>query len=278
MYIQETEIVSEISASIVCYNSNADTLRKAIGSVLNVPLNIVLYIIDNSFEDSLQEKLSNFNIIYIHNPANPGFGAGHNQAIKLAMDSKSKYHFVINPDTYFDIDIISPMIKFMANNNDVGMMMPEILYPDGTLQYLPKLLPHPFWILRRKLRNFAWLNDDFIDKYELRNFASNKVYNSPLLSGCFTLLNLKAIEDVGAYDEKFFMYFEDFDLSRRMHKWYKTIYFPEVFVYHEYDSGASKSWRLFKIFITSAVIYFGKWGWFFDDERKLFNRKALEQF
>lgn len=74
------------------------------------------------------------------------------------------------------------------------------------------------------------------------------------------------------------MYFEDWDLSRRMHQKYKTIYYPLVSVYHGYESGANKSKRLFKIFVQSALRYFNKWGWIFDKERRKVNRKTLKQF
>ena len=74
------------------------------------------------------------------------------------------------------------------------------------------------------------------------------------------------------------MYFEDWDLSRRMHQYYKTVYFPKVSVYHEYESGANKNKKLFMIFIKSGIYYFNKWGWIFDKERIIINKKALNQF
>jgi GT2 family glycosyltransferase len=112
----------------------------------------------------------------------------------------------------------------------------------------------------------------------LRFVPIDLTYNAPVLSGCFTLLNLKAIQEVGLYDDKYFMYFEDWDLSRRMHKKYKTLYYPKVSVYHEYESGANKNARLFIIFIKSAVTYFNKWGWFFDKDRSEVNKATLAQF
>jgi hypothetical protein len=63
-----------------------------------------------------------------------------------------------------------------------------------------------------------------------------------------------------------------------MHQKYKTIYYPLVSVYHGYESGANKSFKLFKIFIQSAFTYFNKWGWFFDKERTQMNKKTLSQF
>ena len=83
---------------------------------------------------------------------------------------------------------------------------------------------------------------------------------------------------VGIFDDKFFMYFEDWDLSRRMHLHYKTLYYPIVSVYHGYDSGANKNLKLFKIFIKSAIHYFNKWGWFFDSQRNKVNKAVLDQF
>ena len=269
--------MNNISVSIVLYNTNSIELQKAIDSLSLYKLKLILYLIDNSPNDDLKFFESD-NVIYIHNPSNPGFGAAHNIAIEKAVKSDAKYHFIVNPDIYFKVDILSPMIQFMENDSEIGMMMPQILNDDGTIQNLPKLLPSPYSVLMRKFKFPNFLYNSFINSYELRFVPKNKIYSAPILSGCFTLLNLQAIKKVGLYDDKFFMYFEDWDLSRRMHQHYKTIYFPEVSVYHGYESGANKSSRLFKIFIHSAITYFEKWGWFFDSERKKINNKALSQF
>jgi len=162
----------------------------------------------------------------------------------------------------------------MIQNQNIGLMMPKLLNSDSSLQYLPKLLPTPFSIFKRIFK----VNQNFIDQYEMRFVPTQQIYNSPIISGCFTLLNLKVIEIVGSYDESFFMYFEDFDLSRRVHKDYKTIYFPDTYVTHGYDSGAKKNFKLFFAFILSAFKYFNKWGWFNDNERVEINKRALNQF
>jgi GT2 family glycosyltransferase len=268
-----------ITGCIVTYNNERKVLKKAVHSFLDANQNTFLYIIDNSQSDLIKDYfLSNDRIVYVHNPSNPGFGASHNIAINKSIKDGVKYHFIINPDVFFDKHVINSMIDYIKNNQDVGMMMPKILNLDGSLQNLPKLLPSPLGILLRKLKKPSKHYTKFINQYELREVPEDTVYNAPVLSGCFTLLNLKAIKEVGMYDDRFFMYFEDWDLSRRMHEKYKTVYFPKVSVYHGYESGANKRLRLFKIFIQSAVIYFDKWGWFFDKKRKQINNKALAQF
>lgn len=270
--------MNEFSLSIVTYKNEIEELKNLINNIALNNSSFKLYIIDNSPTDNLSILKNYKDIIYIHNPSNPGFGTAHNVAIKKVIEEGSKYHFIVNPDIYFENDVITSMLNYMRQNQDVGMMMPQILNTDGTLQYLPKLLPSPISILLRKFKAPQYYYQKFIDKYELRFVAKDKIYNAPILSGCFTLLNLKAIEKVGMYDDAYFMYFEDWDLSRRMHEHYKTVYFPLVAVYHGYESGANKSRKLFKIFVNSAITYFNKWGWFFDSERSKINKKALSQF
>ncbi|MBA0884373.1 glycosyltransferase [Flavobacterium undicola] len=267
-----------LSASIVLYNTDLFEIKKTIDSIFNQNLDIKLFLIDNSLFDNLRELSNDARIEYIHNPANPGFGASHNIAINKAIQSGSQFHFIVNPDIYFEGDVVSVMLEYIEEDESIGMMMPQILNEDGSIQNLPKLLPSPFSILKRKIKKPTKAYEKFINKYELREVPKDFIYNAPVLSGCFTLLNLDAIKKVGMYDDNFFMYFEDWDLSRRMHQQYKTIYFPRVSVYHGYDSGANKSRKLFKIFVNSAITYFNKWGWFFDSEREKINKEALSQF
>ncbi|MFV5692471.1 glycosyltransferase family 2 protein [Flavobacterium sp. LT1R49] len=268
----------KVTSSIVLYNTDRIVLNRVINSLLAYGLNERLYLIDNSLRDELSDLCNHSKIIYVHNPSNPGFGSAHNIAIEKAIESGSDYHFIVNPDIYFEGDVITPMVEYMKMDSAIGMMMPQILNTDGSIQNLPKLLPSPFSIFKRKIKKPVRAYQKFINEYELRQVPKNIIYNAPVLSGCFTLLNLDAIKKVGMYDDKFFMYFEDWDLSRRMHQNYKTIYFPKVSVVHEYESGANKSKKLFKIFVSSAISYFNKWGWFFDSERKKLNREALSQF
>lgn len=268
-----------ITASIVLYKNNRKILLESINSFLNSDyLQKHLYLVDNSPTNDLKDIILDKRVTYLFNPSNPGFGTAHNIAIKLAIEIGSSYHFIINPDIFFHKNVIPSMIEYMNHHLDVGMMMPQILNNDGSIQYLPKLLPTPLSVLIRKIKKPFFYYQKFINKYELRNIEVNKAYNAPVLSGCFTLLRLSVIEEVGFYDDKFFMYFEDWDLSRRIHEKYKTIYYPFVSVYHGYESGANKSIRLFKIFLFSMVYYFNKWGWLLDVNRKKINKRALEQF
>ncbi|KFF13389.1 glycosyl transferase family 2 [Chryseobacterium soli] len=269
-----------INISIVLYNTSSEDINNFLSSFSQLKLEFNLILVDNSETNSLEKYFKEFNFIqYIHNPSNPGFGASHNIALKKSLeDSRVKYHFVVNPDAYFKGDVISDMISYMNTDSEIGMLMPQILNEDGTVQFLPKLLPSPMSILLRKIKSPFFIYNDFINKYELRFVDQSEIYNAPILSGCFTLFRCTALKEIGLYDDRFFMYFEDWDISRRMHKKYKTIYYPKVSIYHKYESGANKNKKLFKIFLASAYRYFSKWGWFFDFERTNVNKETISQF
>lgn len=267
-----------ITASIVLYQNPVDIVQEAIHSFLNTTLNVTLYLIDNSPTNALESLKSNDNIVYVHNPVNPGFGAAHNIAIKMAMQAGSKFHLVLNPDVYFETGTLEKIVTFAQQHKDVGNIMPKVLYPDGNIQHLCKLLPTPYdWIGRRfnpSKKAVAKRNELF----ELRFTGYNKIMEVPYLSGCFMFLNLEAIKKVGFFDENIFMYGEETDLCRRLIKGgYKTIFYPGATIYHHFEKGSHKSWRLTRIGIQSAIYYFNKWGWFFDKERKAVNKLTLKK-
>jgi len=265
-----------ITASIVIYNSSKKDIQAIITCIINY-IEDTIYIIDNAFDDSFKEFIQNMSkkIVYIQGQGNIGYGSAHNIAIQKAITIGSQYHFIINPDIIIKGNIFSSMTEYMKKGENIGMMMPKILNLDGTLQYLPKLLPSPFMLLFRKIQKPKKLYDKCMNKYELRN--NNDICNVPVISGCFSLLNLNVLQNLSpaGYDERFFMYFEDFDLSRRFHQRCKTLYYPLVSVYHGYERGAKKNIKLFMIFVFSAIKYFNKWGWFFDKERKKINKQVL---
>lgn len=269
---------NSVIVSLVTFNTGKDDVLRVIKSIFSSKANCHFIIVDNSPDDRIKNYVQDIeNVEYIFNNANLGFGAAHNIALKLSIERKVKYHFVVNPDVWFKEDVITPMVNYMNLNPEVGMMMPSILNSDSSVQNLPKLLPSPKSVILRKIRWPKNIYNEFITRYELRNRKKNTIYNVPVLSGCFTLFNVEALKQVGLYDDRFFMYFEDWDISRRIHSQYKTLYFPHASVFHGYESGANKNHKLFKIFIQSTIAYFNKWGWFFDKERKKINAKALSQ-
>ncbi len=269
-----------INCSIVIYNPNYSKLHKTIQCVLKSSLLNKLYLVDNSETNNFSTKIKEYGdkVIYIFNNKNLGFGKAHNIALKDSIVNNISYHIIINPDVYFENDVFEKMYYYFEDNKEIGIAMPKLLNINNSIQNLPKLLPTPLSLIYRFLFKKLNLFKNYIDKYELRFVNQDLIYETPVISGCFTFFNLKLLKSNMLFDEKYFMYFEDWDLSRRISEKYKTIYYPSVSVYHEYESGANKKIKLFFIYIKSAIRYFNKWGWFFDFYRSKKNNETLSQF
>lgn len=262
-----------ISISIVTYETNPDTLKRCLNSIIHSNLDYLIAIVDNSPTDSIRDHIKDYQISYYHLPDNPGYGAGHNFAIRKVLNIGFKYHLVINADVYFAKNVLKEIISYMDENINVAQLMPKVLNPDGSIQRLCKLVPTPFdLILRRFIPNFLFKK--IRAKFEIRESEYEKVLFIPYLSGCFMFLRCSALAKVGIFDERFFMYPEDIDLSRRIAIKYDTIYYPFAAIYHEHGAASYSSMRMLLVHIFNIVKYFNKWGWFFDDERKFLNKKA----
>lgn len=268
----------QLSGSIVLYKSK-EAVRKTIESFLNTSLSVRLFLVDNSPTNDLEKFLSDYiedsRVEYIFNNANIGFGAAHNIAIRRVYD-QSIFHLVLNPDVSFCSGVLETLVQYCEKDLNVGLVMPKIFYPDGTLQYACKLLPTPSDLIFRR-----FLPSTFVRKrteyFELRHAGYDNEMEVPYLSGCFMFLRTETLKKVGLFDERFFMYPEDIDLTRRIHQKYKTMYFPKVSIIHQHEKGSYKSYRLLFIHITNMIRYFNKWGWIFDRERKAINKQILAQ-
>ena len=280
-----------ITASVVTYNHHLLDFEPVLRSLFASPVNIV-YVIDHSddmmdLKQELQEFAqrvlggepelkrkaeAGFRLIYIPHENN-GYGGGHNVALKEAQKLGSVYHLVVNPDVWFGPEVMPALIEYMDAHEEVGQIMPKVLYPNGQIQRLAKMLPTPLdffgrfclpeFLIRRRNK-----------KFELVQSGFSKKMNIPFLSGCFMFFRMSALNEVGLFDEQFFLYAEDIDMTRRMHQKYETLFFPSTTIYHTFTRGSRRSLRLMWIHIISTIKYLNKWGWWNDSERKEINEKA----
>lgn len=125
--------MNHINASIVLYHNNTEQLTKAIKSFLHTDLKVKLYLIDNSSNDDLKElEKINDRVEYIFNNANLGYGSAYNIAIQKSIDENVPYHIVLNPDIYFDGNVLSALYQYMEDNKGVGNVMPKVLNIERT--------------------------------------------------------------------------------------------------------------------------------------------------
>ncbi|RJF97809.1 glycosyltransferase family 2 protein [Noviherbaspirillum saxi] len=266
-----------ISCAIVSYHNPPEQIAEALRSVAATPMDIALYLIDNSANDSLGAVAREFGAHYIHRPDNPGFGSAHNLAIAASLEQGADYHVVLNPDISFGPEVLPALSAYMEQHRDIGLLMPDIRYPDGSRQHLCKLLPHPGDLTVRRFLPFLYRLSGRVHTYELHCGDYDSTMEVPALSGCFMFLRTAVLRQVGGFDQRFFMYLEDVDLSRRIGRVARTVYYPGVSIVHAYQKGSYRNSALLMRHIRSAIQYFGKWGWFFDAERSEVNRRALQK-
>jgi len=262
-----------LNISIVLYHPNWEQeVLPLVEELLRVKNLHKVYLLDNSETRELHPKLEikHPQLRYMHMPANLGYGKAHNIAIRESAYYQVDAHLVMNSDIRVKAEDIDEMYDWMMGHPMVGQLMPKVLNPDGTQQYLAKRLPTPMDVFGRRFLP-AWMMSKRNKRYELRDMDLSRPVNAPYLSGCFMLLRTKAAVEAGLFDERFFMYPEDIDLTRRIHRNRLTLYQPEWTIVHAHARDSYKNKHMLWVHIQNMCRYFNKWGWFFDKERRLFN-------
>jgi GT2 family glycosyltransferase len=264
-----------LGASIVLYETPLTRIESLLSDLSDGGA-AHLYVIDNTPESvidtpqtaqtaeatmRLKERFTaRGTVLELHHPGeNLGYGRGHNIAIERSTP-KYKYHLICNPDITLGEDTLAILHDFMEAHPEVGLCMPKLIGLDGethfccrrspvALDYLSQLLAPGSWGRRRK------------DSLEMRSHDYDQTMEVACLSGCFMFFRSDILSRLGGFDDRFFLYFEDLDLSARARKLGKNVYFPHTWVVHERQSAHKKSWRLKARFAASACRYFAKWGW-----------------
>ncbi len=263
-----------LNISIVIYNHLFDEIKPLVSELAGFSKTNELFLVDNSAVEN--DEFFSFPVTYIFNGKNLGYGKAHNIALRKTIKQKTPYHLVINPDVELRSEVLTELLDYMEQHPDVGHVMPKVLYPNGEIQYLCKLLPKPSDLIFRRFLPKSWFEKSKA-RFELRHSGYDKIMEVPYLSGSFMLLRTEALAKVGLFDERFFMYPEDIDLTRRMHRRYKTVFYPHVSVIHHHAQASYKNRKMLLIHLVNLAKYFNKWGWFFDAERKKLNEDTLNK-
>lgn len=270
----------KVSASIVVYNTDSAELCQCLESLVANEINDI-WIIDNSPSSKDYNKivadspsLKSLNLHYLHLPHNPGYGAGHNCAIREILEAGFDAHLVVNSDIFFSKGVIGLLIEVFAKDSRVGQISPRIVSPDGQPQYAQRLLPTPLDVFgRRFLPSFMMRGRN--RRYLLVARSETEIANIPYHQGSFMLFRAEALKEIGGFDERFFMYPEDIDITRRVHRNWLTIYYPHANVTHAHRASSYKSLKMLWVHCRNMIKYFNKWGWWIDPERRKINRATL---
>lgn len=270
----------KLSVSIVLYNSPVELLLRTLDSLArsvayasrfrSIPP-VDVHIIDNSQEVSAREEsrvaladcsaAELLNLIYIESDENRGFGAGHNKVLD-SLDST--YHLILNPDAELSEETVEAGIASMLDEPGTVLLSPQVWSDGGHQEFLCKRYPSVLVLL---LRAFAprFIRRVFrhrLHHYEMRDACADDAPSDVLLaSGCFMLVSTAALQEVGGFDERYFLYFEDFDLSLKLGGKGRKVYHPNLKIVHHGGYAARKGMLHVKLFVRSGVQFFRAHGW-----------------
>lgn len=260
--------IAQLEATFASFARATDYCGKA-GAAIRVKFVVVNNGPDEDFA-SIQELFErNFGNYFdvdtrlISGQGNVGFGRGHNTALAEGIGS---YHLVLNPDIELADNALFQALAFLEEHPDCGLLTPGAFWKDGSRQYLCKRYPT---IVDLLLRGFApaKLRKIFkqrLDRYEMRDLIDeNIVWNPPIVSGCFMLFRGILLQRLRGFDPKYFLYFEDFDLSLRTARMTRVAYVPQVKIIHNGGHASRKGFQHIIMFVRSAVRFFGTHGWLF---------------
>lgn len=262
--------------SVVVYRPNTSELRRTLSSLQAAigtartkrnGLTARVYLVDNGGMPDLSSSIESLRCggtecVTLTGHGNVGYGRGHNIAIAGAA---SRFHLVLNPDIDLDSDALVRALAFLDTHPDIGLLTPRIGSEDGGIQYLCRRYPT---LLDLFVRGFLparvrRLFENRLARYEMRNVINERdiVWDPPIVSGCFMLFRTEVLKQLNGFDSRYFLYFEDYDLSLRTHKVARIAYVPAVRVIHHGGGVARKGGAHIRMFMASAFRFFNRFGW-----------------
>lgn len=246
-----------VSGCIVTHN-NMGSIDETVKTLLEKTkgVDFKLYVVDNLSTDGTPDHIrKTYPCVTVIEPkTNKGFGSGHNLVRDII---ESDYHCVINPDISIKDDVITKMAEYMQANPEIGLLSPKICFPDGRPQILGKLNPTLKYLAASRmrgsepsklLREYAMLDRDLTKPTKIEN-----------ATGCFMMFKTELFKSIGGFDERYFMYFEDGDITRTVNTVSNAVFYPDAIVYHVWGRESKKNFKLMLIQISSMLKYFIKW-------------------
>jgi GT2 family glycosyltransferase len=196
---------------------------------------------------------------YVSDPANPGFGAGHNRAFTLSGATNGIF-LVANPDLEFDEDSLVAGLHCLAEHPERGLFAPALVKEGGLL--VPACFRYPDVLtLAARFVGGRWAAQRS-HRYECRDWdPSQPSLDPPVTSGCCMLFRGESFAALGGFDPGYFLYFEDFDLSWRASRRGLSAYCPGMRVRHLGGGAGRKGWQHIRLFLRSALRFFSTHGW-----------------
>lgn len=259
--------MKSVFISIINFNGRENTLS-CLSELDKIKVNgfsVTAIVIDNASDEKFDiepDILKNIPLVFIRNSENLGFAEGHNIGIRHAMGRDADYVIILNNDTQLSKNFAYEMVQAAEKDSKVGIVAPKIYFAKGFEyhkgRYGPKELGKILWYAGGEV---DWKNvvghHRGVDEVDRGQY--DETSETEYASGCCMLITRKVLEKVGMFDKKYFLYYEDNDLSQRTRKkGFKIIYEPKSVIWHKNAGSAGGSGSpLQDYYITRNRMFFG---------------------
>ncbi|MCC8391797.1 glycosyltransferase [Paraburkholderia sp. MMS20-SJTR3] len=266
-----------VTVSVVVFHPDQQLLARTLASLAQAStalarvapgVSVHLYLIDNGGMPEMSESLAalsqaGIDCTVLAGHGNIGYGRGHNLAIEQA---NSQFHLILNPDIDIDAQALVAAHAFFDAHADTGLLAPRVNDDAGGEQYLCRRFPTLLVLLARGFLPSVLRRTVFakrLAEYEMRDVidGTSVVWDPPIISGCFMLFRTDVLKRIGGFDPRYFLYFEDYDLSLRTHEVARVAYVPSVTVVHHGGGASRKGSAHIRMFAASAYKFFNRFGW-----------------
>lgn len=242
----------KLSVITITYN-NERIIKKYLDSIgKNLPFGSEIIIVDNNSTDNTAKFIkAQKEIEFIQNDQNLGFSKANNLAVKSA---KGEYLLFLNPDTEVLDDAVDKLLDFIQSHENVGIVAPKLVEPSGQAQPSVRELPSIWGAIKEY---FLGIKNSY-EAYVPAGLESTEVES---VVGGAILIKRELFESLGKFNEKYFLYYEDLELCKKVREGgFKIFYLPQAQILHEV--GGSWSDQKSKLLVDSAKRYHGKLGFF----------------
>ncbi len=262
-------MTTELSIIILHHHSPA-LLKLCLNSIRKYPpaVQYEVIVIDSQTyrkaQDLIQESFPWVTLLPVLK--NTGYSHGVNLGLQK---STGEYLLILNPDIVLTQSAFDKMLNFIKLRPDVGLVAPQLMNFDGTVQNSYFRFYTPMTVLARRLPlHRLWPFKKMLAEFLMKDSNPDEMQAPDWILGGAMLTSRTALERVGPLDERFFMYFEDVDWSRRFwQNGYKVIYYPAAKMYHAHKRESKSKFWIADIFfnqvtrwhIASAIKYFVKY-------------------
>lgn len=244
----------KLSIVIVTYNS-ANHIKACLESIVKTKArDCEIIIVDNGSEDNTKEIVEKFRrVLLITSQENLGFGKGSN---KGASKANGEFLLFLNPDTKVTKDALVKLVEF-ANNNEFGIVAPSLIKPSGEIQASVSNNPTIWNATKEYFLGIKNSYSEYVPK-------GREVAEVECVYGAAMLIKRSIFEKLGGFSAKYFMYFEDLDLCRRVRNLgLKIFYLPTVKIYHDVGGTIDSRENSKRWLIESAKIFHGSLNYYF---------------